>query len=105
LLYKLKGHKNRSFPISARMNPSQHIDNLICASEDGDVYLWSGVASAAIANSKRSLLGKLKGAHKSSACEYFSAFGGNKGGGTSAAIFGNQEGITIFIQSYFFNSY
>ena len=61
----------------------------MCGSEDGDVYLWSGVGSAAIANSKRSILGKLISSNKSGACEYFSAFGGNKGGGTSAAIFAN----------------
>jgi hypothetical protein len=62
---------------------------LLCGSEEGDVYLWSGVSTAAIANSKRGVFGKLISSNKSGSCEYFQAFGGNKGGGTSAAVFAN----------------
>ena len=38
-IYKIKGHKNESFPIRASI--SDDLAYVICGSEDGDLYLWS----------------------------------------------------------------
>lgn len=38
-IYKIKGHKNESFPIKASI--SDDFSHVICGSEDGDLYLWS----------------------------------------------------------------
>ena len=39
VIYKIKGHKNETFPIRASL--SDDLSHVVCASEDGDVFLWS----------------------------------------------------------------
>ena len=43
ILMKIKGNKNESFHLRASLSPSQ--DHVLCGSENGDVYLWSQIAS------------------------------------------------------------
>jgi WD40 repeat protein len=38
-IYKVKGHKNESFPLKASL--SDDLNHVICGSDDGDLYLWS----------------------------------------------------------------
>lgn len=39
IIYKIKGHKNETFPVRASM--SEDLSHVVCGSEDGEVYLWS----------------------------------------------------------------
>ena len=88
MLYKLKGHKNKNFPMKSSLCPTTDNEHLLSGSEDGDVYLWSNVASTAIAMSKKNIFGKLLASNKTGSCEHFNVFPTKGGkGGVSAAIF------------------
>jgi hypothetical protein len=41
VVYKIKGHKNEQFPIRASV--SDDLAHVLCASEDGNVFLWSQI--------------------------------------------------------------
>ena len=43
ILMKIKGNKNESFHLRASLSPSR--DHVLCGSENGDVFLWSQIAS------------------------------------------------------------
>lgn len=69
VIYKLKGHRNESFPVRASIKDD--LAYVVCGSEDGEVYLWSQIQSTVIAMSKKGVFGKLLTTDKSDVCEYF----------------------------------
>lgn len=68
-MFKIKGHKNESYPISASL--SDKLTHVICGSEDGEVFLWSQIYSTVEMMSKRGMFGKLLNAASSNSVEYF----------------------------------
>jgi WD40 repeat protein len=75
IIFKIKGHKNESFPIRASL--SDDMSYVVSASEDGQVYLWSNIQSTVIEMSKKGVFEKLLTTDKSEICEYFTPTGPN----------------------------
>ena len=43
IVMKIKGNKNNLYHLRASLSPDHN--DVICGSEDGDVYLWSQIAN------------------------------------------------------------
>lgn len=84
IIYKIKGHKNETFPVRASM--SEDLSHVVCGSEDGEVYLWSQIQSTVVTMSKKGLFGKLMSADKSDVCEYFTPTRGSTQPVTAAVL-------------------
>ena len=70
ILLKIKGHKNENFMTRGSLSPS--FSHAICASEDGNVYLWNNIEQQVEESSKRGLLSKMFKTNKIKEYEYFS---------------------------------
>ena len=57
VLLKIKGHKNEKCMIRGSMSADGK--QLICASDDGTVYLWSQIKQKVMDLSKKGVFGKL----------------------------------------------
>ncbi|CDW78911.1 wd repeat-containing protein [Stylonychia lemnae] len=98
-IYKIKAHKNESFPIKASI--SDDFSHVICGSEDGDLYLWSQIQNTVIQMSKTSLIGKLLLKDKTNSCEYFTPY--CKSQPVTAAVFAPEQVKLIQMKRYFKN--
>ena len=70
VLLKIKGHKNENYIMRSSLSP--RFSHAICASEDGNVFLWNNIEQQVEESSKRGLLGKIFKTNKIKEYEYFS---------------------------------
>ena len=99
-IMKIKGNKNESFHLRASLSPDQN--NVICGSENGEIYLWTQIHSNLEALSQQQSTMQIisqrmlhannkKNKSKSNYYECFTAF--DKSTPVSAAIFAPTQVI------------
>ena len=74
-MLKVKGHKNLDYLIRATISQDQQC--LICASEDGNCYIWDNIITRIEDMTKKSVLGRAFTSNKLDSCEFFSCHQGD----------------------------